>query len=80
MTRIETGAKANGGPSLRISKSDLEYIRIQLNDGVDPAGTESGWRRISLIDSDADGLTDVVIVEMTNGDVRLWYLPHQAAR
>ena len=71
--RVETTAKADA-TSIHISKSDLEYIQIQLNDIGDPAADGSTWRRISLVDSDADGLTDVILVEMNNGDVRLWHL------
>jgi len=74
VAHIEITGKTIATSTLQISKSDLESIRIQLSDVADPASTEPTWRRISLVDSDADGLTDVVIIEMTNGDVRLWRL------
>ena len=74
MARVETTGKTVATSTLLISKSDLETIRIQLSDVIDPESTEPSWRRISLVDSDADGLTDVVLVEMANGDVRVWRL------
>jgi hypothetical protein len=50
----------------------LDRFLIRLDDITGPAGVD--WRRIEMIDTDADGVADLVTIEMADGAV-LSFLP-----
>jgi hypothetical protein len=45
----------------------------RIDEVIDPDRKGRTWRRIELIDSDADRTIDVIRIEMTNGDVWIVY-------
>lgn len=51
--------------------SGLDRIIGQLSNLNELAGTESDWRRIDLIDLDADRLIDVMRIELVSGEIRI---------
>jgi len=66
-----TSGKSPNRTSAWITVSDLEQVLIQF-DATTDLGGGSKWRRITIVDSDADGLTDLVLIETATGDMWLF--------
>jgi hypothetical protein len=69
----QIGRQAASGPGPGGAQPlSLDRFLVRLDDITGPAGVD--WRRIEMIDTDADGVADLVTIEMADGAV-LSFLP-----
>ena len=79
-TRIAAPARAAPRGGLVEAAMPRDWQIADLIQMIDPAGAESGWHRIALVDLDEDGLADEIRIESPSGATIVWRLVRQELR